>query len=889
MAPVPDDILVRRVLAGDKEAFQPLMERHAGLVYAAIYGVLSLRAKEGDVALELMGDTFLTAYESLGTLHRRDRVGPWLYRIAQRKAVDLARKSHWQTEHVQVDPDDAPADQELAAAGLTGQQRWERETDLRELIQAGLAALPEQLRRPVALQYMHGLSVKGISEVLGLPIRTVERRVSDARTRLRAYFEERGLTDELGSLLWGLPVVTGADTVAHVMRAVTNAAQPQHQGTVSAAGATVPVWAAGASLVGAVVVALALVHAGGSPGELDVRGSADEAVVSLVNLDLGSFPRPPGVPRPRGRRVLSEAGDTLGTWRPVAPLEDATAPIAESELLDANSAGFVVSNEQGVYLDTGELRGIVTLEAMVETTTFTDAQASIGLVVAGQPRGVIDPAGGKQLRVDVSKHRRDVWVYANPRWEGGAPSLNYDGAAPDGSQAWVSVAQAKAGWTRLRLVLDTSLGLYDIYVDGALAARSVNVPATRGRAVTGLTIAASSQEVASAIRVAGIEVWVEDGADHGPVPGATVGAPLRGVRELAAVVRSSVESRHVRLAREALRELRAARPEADTLAKARRLVAGLEKERTEAQGGIDARLRRLRGATATVPPRAEPRDGDEADTAFLVWGARETDVEWLFRDRDWTGQGRGHVLAALPPDDYLDEQVPLIAAYLLTDAYVRVAGGAHGVDISLRGPHDLQHAAYQLPWDSAAADGAAPRREDVDALLAIVQDAVRHFAINGALPKADRLASHYEGTPQALLARQLVMPFRRRLAADMSASAASYAAFDKGLTALRAVLPGTPTPSLPVWLAQLVPGAVVGRRPDGLVHVTLPAHMYYRTSDVMAACRDLAEAVALLGGQPTEAVLLGVPGLPGSAIGMARVHPTPRLQADEVAIAAALD
>ena len=89
------------------------------------------------------------------------------------------------------------------------------------------------------------------------------------------------------------------------------------------------------------------------------------------------------------------------------------------------------------------------------------------------------PPGGKQLRVDVARHRDGMWAHVNPDWPAFA-SPNYDGWARDRSQAWVGIAEASARPTHVRLVHRTDVGAYDIYIDGVLSASSVRTPATRG-------------------------------------------------------------------------------------------------------------------------------------------------------------------------------------------------------------------------------------------------------------------------------------------------------------------------------------------------------------------------------------------------------------------------
>jgi RNA polymerase sigma-70 factor (ECF subfamily) len=82
----PDAELVRRTLAGDREAFARHHDRYARLVRAVAADAGPARAED------VTQDVFLRAYRSLGSLRAADRFAPWLVGIARHVVREARRK-----------------------------------------------------------------------------------------------------------------------------------------------------------------------------------------------------------------------------------------------------------------------------------------------------------------------------------------------------------------------------------------------------------------------------------------------------------------------------------------------------------------------------------------------------------------------------------------------------------------------------------------------------------------------------------------------------------------------------------------------------------------------------------------------------------------------------
>ena len=79
--------LIERVLAGDTDAFEPLVTEHQNMVYRLAYRMVGNEQDAWDVSQ----DTFLKAFNALSSFRGESRFSTWLYRLAGNAATDLLR------------------------------------------------------------------------------------------------------------------------------------------------------------------------------------------------------------------------------------------------------------------------------------------------------------------------------------------------------------------------------------------------------------------------------------------------------------------------------------------------------------------------------------------------------------------------------------------------------------------------------------------------------------------------------------------------------------------------------------------------------------------------------------------------------------------------------
>ncbi len=193
-APVPvgapageEDALVARCLAGESEAYRPLVQRHQRVVFSVALRMLGSRADAEDVAQQ----AFVDAYAALDRFRgegRKNAFSTWVIRIAVNRCKDVL-KSKQRTE--------APLSAEVAASeAMFAHDLRDPEANLevaraRSRIERALLQVPPKYREVLVLKDVEELSYEEIQAILRLPLTTLKIRVVRARAMLRDLLEEK--------------------------------------------------------------------------------------------------------------------------------------------------------------------------------------------------------------------------------------------------------------------------------------------------------------------------------------------------------------------------------------------------------------------------------------------------------------------------------------------------------------------------------------------------------------------------------------------------------------------------------------------------------------------------------------------------------------------------
>ena len=173
-----DELTLRRAQRGDEAAWRALIERHQTAVHAVIWRMLA--GRQVHRAEDLVQETFVRVLRALPGF---DPAGPatlttWILTIATRLVLNELRRP----EHAALTEEPAGARSDRADAGA--ERRW-----LAAVIQAAVAALPDNQRAVFVLREYHDLDYSEIAAALELDLGTVKSRLARARGALRARLE----------------------------------------------------------------------------------------------------------------------------------------------------------------------------------------------------------------------------------------------------------------------------------------------------------------------------------------------------------------------------------------------------------------------------------------------------------------------------------------------------------------------------------------------------------------------------------------------------------------------------------------------------------------------------------------------------------------------------
>ncbi|MCB2204341.1 sigma-70 family RNA polymerase sigma factor [bacterium] len=148
--------IVASCRAGDRSAFNQIVRTYEERVYWVIRRMI----RDHDEALDLTQDVFIKAYEKLDAFRGDAQIYTWLYRIAVNLSLNHVRKSKLRhvlslTSHEEMIEDES----------ATTEDNLERQ-EMRRLIEAAIATLPDKQRAVFVLRYFEELPYEEISTIL---------------------------------------------------------------------------------------------------------------------------------------------------------------------------------------------------------------------------------------------------------------------------------------------------------------------------------------------------------------------------------------------------------------------------------------------------------------------------------------------------------------------------------------------------------------------------------------------------------------------------------------------------------------------------------------------------------------------------------------------------
>jgi RNA polymerase sigma-70 factor, ECF subfamily len=183
-----DRLLVDRFKQGDQSAFEQMVSRYWGRIYAMVHQLL----RNPEDAEEVTQDTFIRAHRGLVNFRGDSAFSTWLYQIA----TNLARNRYWywwrrrRDQTVSFDqPVGGDNETTLAEVFPAELETPENATITQEFVNRiaeCMVKLTPKHREILVLRNVKNLSYEEIAEILQISVGTVKSRIARARESLRA-------------------------------------------------------------------------------------------------------------------------------------------------------------------------------------------------------------------------------------------------------------------------------------------------------------------------------------------------------------------------------------------------------------------------------------------------------------------------------------------------------------------------------------------------------------------------------------------------------------------------------------------------------------------------------------------------------------------------------
>ncbi|MGH8230348.1 MAG: RNA polymerase sigma factor [Steroidobacteraceae bacterium] len=180
---VDDDAgLLRRIAAGERQAFALLMRRYNRRLYRLALAVLRDDAEAEDA----LQDAYLSAYRWLPQFRAEASVSTWLSRLVLNECLGRIRRNTRRQNVIPIVR--ATAEAEMDGMSDDDQNRPDQALargQMRAILKRKLDALPDSFRAVLVLRSVEELSVEEAAQCLGISEATVRSRHFRARSLLR--------------------------------------------------------------------------------------------------------------------------------------------------------------------------------------------------------------------------------------------------------------------------------------------------------------------------------------------------------------------------------------------------------------------------------------------------------------------------------------------------------------------------------------------------------------------------------------------------------------------------------------------------------------------------------------------------------------------------------
>jgi RNA polymerase sigma factor (sigma-70 family) len=171
-------LVVKKTLAGNKKAFESIVEQHQRLVSHIVFRMIQYKPDREDICQ----DVFLKVYENLGGFKFEAKLSTWIAKIAYNTCLNYLEK-----KKIALFDDLSPDERSLETVpgSMANPEELVEEREISVLLRSEIDRMPVHYRTILTLYHLDQMSYKEIGETMDLPEGTVKSHLFRARRLLK--------------------------------------------------------------------------------------------------------------------------------------------------------------------------------------------------------------------------------------------------------------------------------------------------------------------------------------------------------------------------------------------------------------------------------------------------------------------------------------------------------------------------------------------------------------------------------------------------------------------------------------------------------------------------------------------------------------------------------
>ena len=184
-----DQVLIQKVLEGNKSSFEQLMRKYNRKIYNFIFRMV----RDKEITNELTQDFFIKIFSVINKYNFEYKFSTWACRICYNLVIDYIRRNQMKLDSLD-NPNLSPkqminSDNYVSQDGFYNLDREE----LKNYVWKVVEQIPSKYRELVLLRYLQEMKYEEIAQITSLPVGTVKNRIFKAKEILRSEMEKDGL------------------------------------------------------------------------------------------------------------------------------------------------------------------------------------------------------------------------------------------------------------------------------------------------------------------------------------------------------------------------------------------------------------------------------------------------------------------------------------------------------------------------------------------------------------------------------------------------------------------------------------------------------------------------------------------------------------------------